>query len=345
MTQLLDKQDIINGDKIKCLACNRVLSRLTPSHFKNKKLCNSKINTIIEYKILYPMAELTARNIIAKQVSTKENMISRYGEEIGLLKWDSYCKKQAETNTFEYKQKKYNITKEEFNRYNQSRAITKENMISRYGEEVGLLKWNTYCERQSYAGCAEDYFIKKYGEKEGKTFYINLNKQKAITLPNFIRKYGEDEGLLQYNNLTMSNHYYSKPSQELFSAIDNELLKIFNSDTSYYAIKNKEFHKWSHVLNKSCCYDYVISSMKFCIEYNGDIYHANPCKYLPTEIPRYRGNKKTALEIWKHDRLKNEVLINEGWQVLIIWDSDYQADKSGTIKKVIEYAKTMQHNK
>ena len=53
-------------------------------------------------------------------------------------------------------------------------------------------------------------------------------------------------------------------------------------------------------------------------------------------------NNKSNIFEFSH---KNEVLINEGWQVLIIWDSDYQADKSGTIKKVIEYAKTMQHNK
>ena len=38
---------------------------------------------------------------------TKEKMIKKYGISEGTEKWNSYCKKQADSNKFEYKHEKY----------------------------------------------------------------------------------------------------------------------------------------------------------------------------------------------------------------------------------------------
>lgn len=83
-----------------------------------------------EYKILKQKSKET-------HAVTLENLVRKYGEEEGNKKWDNYCKKQAETNTFEYKKEKYGWTKEQFDKYNASRAVTQENLIKRWGEEEG----------------------------------------------------------------------------------------------------------------------------------------------------------------------------------------------------------------
>lgn len=49
-------------------------------------------------------------------------MIKRYGETKGLERWKLYCDRQAETNTFEYKNFRYGMTLDEFDEYNKSRT-------------------------------------------------------------------------------------------------------------------------------------------------------------------------------------------------------------------------------
>ena len=273
---------------------------------------------------------------------TKKKMLILYSRK-GYEFWDEYRRKQAETNTFEYKQKKYGMTKEEFQKFNKSRAVTKELLVQRHGQEDGSKKWDEYCQRQKYTK-SKQYFIDRYG-KAGEDKFKQINAKKALTLPNFISKYGESEGPIKFKAAMSAAYvFYSKPSQELFKTIDNLLLQIFNAESSYYAEKNHEFSKWSFEQNRIFFYDYVIPSAKFCIEYNGDIYHANPKTYNPSCVPKFRGNTKTAKELWDNDRSKVSLLTDQGFTVLTIWDSDYNVDKQAVIDKVLEYAKTIKHN-
>ena len=144
----------------------------------------------------------------------------KYGDNEGEVRWKAYCKKQSETNSLEYKSAKYGMTESEFTEYNLSRAVTKENLIKRHGEKLGIEKWNTYVARQSYAGCKIEYFIEKYGEIDGIKKYNDVNKQKVLSYENFIRKYGEIEGTIKWElYLSNSRNLYSSVSQELFDIL------------------------------------------------------------------------------------------------------------------------------
>ena len=120
---------------------------------------------------------------------TKEKMIDKYGEEEGNKKWEKYCKRQSETNTFEYKQKIYGWTEEEFKKYNKSRAVTLKNLIKKYGEEEGNKRWNDYIEQQKLTKSLE-YMVEKFGIEKAR----QINKSKALTLENFINRLGEEKG-------------------------------------------------------------------------------------------------------------------------------------------------------
>lgn len=64
-------------------------------------------------------------------------------------------------------------------------------------------------------------------------------------------------------------------------------------------------------------YDFVISNVKYCIEFNGDYWHANPEMFSESQVPmKFLG--LTACEIWKKDKIKIESLVNLGYKVKII---------------------------
>ena len=266
---------------------------------------------------------------------THNKMIFLYGEIDGNIRWELYRNKQAISNTYEYKSKKFGITKDEFDEYNSNRACTLNNLIIRHGKVLGEQKCKNYCDRQSIAGCSLEYFVDLYGEELGTSKYRELNIKKILGIDTFIRKYGLETGTLKYEEyITNAYSPYSKISQELFWAIEKKL--IFRVD-SYFAEKNKEFGKMRIDTKTYYKYDYVIPKLKLCIEFNGDIYHGNPTIYTPSDIPKYRGNKKTALELWERDTSKNKVIEDCGYVVLTIWETDFRKNPEDIINKCVEY--------
>ena len=106
-------------------------------------------------------------------------MLHCIGKNIGLEKWNAYCNKQSITNSFDYKQEKYGWTKEQFDEYNASRAVTLRNLQRKHGIEAGTEKFDNYCKRQAYAGNDKQYFVERYGETVGAQKYLELNKKKG----------------------------------------------------------------------------------------------------------------------------------------------------------------------
>lgn len=152
-----------------------------------------------QWYMLSGYSEKESKEIIFNRQSvTLEKMRIRYGIEEGNKRWYNYCKKQAKTNTFEYKKEKYGWSKKKFYEYNKSRSVTKENLIKKHGKEKGIEIWINYLGRQEYTNSLK-YYIEKYGEENGVVKWKEYNKSKAsCTEENYIRKYGKREGILKY---------------------------------------------------------------------------------------------------------------------------------------------------
>lgn len=288
----------------------------------------------------YPY-DLTDRYIKLKSLGggiTKQKMLLFYGPTVGAEKWETYRTTQAITNTFEYKNKKYGMTEQEFKEFNKSRATTLENMILRHGEELGRDKWEKYCNNQAYAGTSLEYFVDKFGIEDGTIKYKTINKSKGLTSENFIKKYGEQLGLEKYeayvNNSSLT--YYSKISQELFKSLEILLNKNkINTSKIYYAEKNNEFGKMYKNTYKK--FDYVDTLHKVAIEFNGDDWHANPKKYHPNEKIKVKGKvSRIAKDIWNADEEKLNILRDLGYNIITVWESDYNNNKEDIIEKVYE---------
>lgn len=254
---------------------------------------------------------------------TKEKMILKFGHTEGTIRWNIYVNKQAETNTFEYKNKKYGMCEEDFKTFNKNRAVTLDLCIKRHGQISGEEIFKNYKVKQSYAGNKLEYFVEKYGEEFGEKKYIEVCVAK--------------------NPKTS----YSKISQNFFWKIFENIDGIVDRNEIYFGEHQTEFFNFCKVNRRIYFYDFCIRNLKFIIEFNGDSYHANPIKYLPSEIPKYCGNKLTALEIWERDKVKNNSIENLGFEILTIWEYDYKNFQTETINRVLEeiYARIEKNNK
>lgn len=255
---------------------------------------------------------------------TLEKSILRYGDILGKEKFNSYCGKQRETNTLQYKQEKYGMSKAEFISYNKSRAVTLENMILRYGDLLGNEKWKEYCDKQAHAGCSIDYFIEKYGEIDGIEKYKSVCASKIHNYDNYVKWYGEVDGPTKFeNHITFKSPSYASKSSQVFFDKLYEKLDDTDKTCCYYYNKNVEFGLMCKETKTYKKYDFCLPNKKIIIEYNGDHIHANPAIYLPNEIPKYFRKKEryTAQELWDKDTIKHELANKNGYTVHVVWES------------------------
>lgn len=309
---------------LKCLECGFESERLQWSHFKYK--CTGRFKNGREYQQAYPSAKLVDDNLAKKSAITLKNLIQKYGQIEGQIKWDNYRKKQAYTNSYEYKKEKYGWSKDQFDQYNSSRAQTLEKMISRYGETEGAQRWQTYCERQSYTNTKE-YFIKKYGLEKGYQKYLDINKSKSVSNPKILsEKLGVT--LQEATDIIVSrqkNFFSSNLEKEFIKSIEDKIGKLENSSI------NKPFGKWSEYLDTYVVYD--IKHKNCIIEFNGDYWHGNPKIYKDDAV--IRGT--LVKNIQARDYLKLKTVEDLGFRTLVIWESDYKQNKQKTIQGVIQW--------
>lgn len=253
---------------------------------------------------------------------TRERMIVDYGDVIGEQRWNYYVHRQAVTNTKEYKMAVHGMTSEEVDEYNKSRAVTLDNMIRRYGEEEGTKRFNSYCERQSYAGCKLEYFIEKYGEDDGRDRYNNISVQKSHSYETYIAKYGYEEGIRRLEQ------FHSKLKSR--GAISHKQTAFIDKLESFLTPEERkhgyrEYTVFCPKLKRVFKYDYVNTALGVAIEYNGVYWHGSPKLYLPTDVVRHN---LTAQDIWEGDVIKMKSLIDNRYikHYNVVWEYDEWSD-------------------
>jgi len=191
---------------------------------------------------------------------------------------------------------------------------TKETFMKKYGVNSCLSHPEVIKKRH-------ETNIKRYGN-------INplLNPEvKAKAEKTLMKKYGSTNG-----SITLSR--YSKESQKVFWAIYDNLPQQLKMKT-YFAELNKEFaNNQPHFR-----YDFVISNIKKCIEYNGEAWHPRPDIDDSAVGWHVRSKHKTAKESREHEANKHQQLLEKGFDILIIWDFEVKSNFQVVVDKCLKF--------
>lgn len=74
------------------------------------------------------------------------------------------------------------------------------------------------------------------------------------------------------------------------------------------------------------------------IEFHGDFWHAHPLLYAENFVHPY--NKKSALEIWTADYFKNQHAIDNGYSLMVVWESDFNNCKQEVVDRCTRFLLT-----
>jgi hypothetical protein len=340
---------------------NFKLHRSLEVHLKNKynmsypsyliKYDLDKKENYIECKICNNFC----KNLKSHLQNHKDISFSEYENKYGKTKWicDSTSKKlsdltkgennpMSKTKTTEQKRKECSPFSIEFWKKKKPN-ITNEEAELKVKEIACKASNNRLTETQF------EYWLEKCDGNITKAKILYKERQTTFSMGKCIEKHGEEEGAIIWKNRQdkwQKSLYengnmkagYSAISQDLFNIIKEYYLQK-DLDNIYYATNNNEIIlKYSND-KKNYLYDFVdINKMKI-IEYNGDQFHANPNKYEENDIahPYHKTNGLLAKDIWLKDKHKLDIAKLNGYDVLVIWDSEYRKGKDECIKKCLEF--------
>jgi len=185
------------------------------------------------------------------------------------------------------------------------------------------------------------YWLKKgYSEEESKEKI--KDRQRTFTLEKCIEKYGEEKG---ENIWKERNDKWSKKMKETLklngnykqdsSKLEKNFIDNILNDShimNYNCYINKQFIIFC---NNDFYYTYDFKYKNKIIEFNGDYWHCNPNKYNENFLNKRK--QMYAKDIWKYDKLKIQKAIKEGYEVLVVWESDYKKNKEKIIQECIDF--------
>jgi hypothetical protein len=192
--------------------------------------------------------------------------------------------------------------------------------------------------------CLEYYTVRGYSKKEAEQ--LVSDGQIYFSKEICIEKYGEIEGLKIWQDRQdrWQETLKSKPPKEIARINRLKMTKgisVSKAETVILTEVKKVspnlsiIHQLTLLDDNKKQYVYDISANNKIIEYHGDFWHSNPAKYsLDYVNPR---TKLKASDKWIKDQEKIEFAQKQGYEVLVVWESDFKKYKEEILKKCIQF--------
>lgn len=236
----------------------------------------SRIPGTIEYFTIFkglPLneAEIAKENYNKRSVPTLENMIRKYGETEGEIRWGAYREKQAKSNTFEYKRDKYGWTLEQFDAYNKSRGLSgKDNgnygssyyeaWVKKYGKIKADEMNNALGELKAKGGKSQKGVPKSFVARKNMSIaakkrimdqgtYISYNPN---SIP-IIEKYGKENGY-KFQHAENGGEYLVREVYYWVDGYDHENNVVVEYDEKYHEMQTeKDKIRQRHIMDVLGC--------------------------------------------------------------------------------------------
>lgn len=253
----------------------------------------------------------------------------------------------------------YDISDDDFQKYvHERQAITKDSMIKKYGEEKGLEKWNSYCQKQSITNTFEykkekygmtekefkeynksrsstkELFIKRHGEEAGTKMWEEYCERQRYTtsLEYFINEYGEEDGYKKYMSFDLQRVSFggaSKKASEFFEKLITR--DLFKNHKIYF-----DSHPIEYCVN-GYRLDFYDETINLAIEFYGDFWHMNPYIYKDDDSICVWGEKTIAKNKWVNDKKRIEFIQQQlDCRIIIVWEHELLLNKDKTIDRIID---------
>lgn len=226
-----------------------------------------------------------------------------------------YSTAEAETLATETKQRNNNTG-------GAASAITKVRKVtSKRCPEYFIARGYSEEESAALVSQGQKYFskeicIEKHGEEKGIAIWQERQDRWQASLDQ-----KSDEEKARINRLKISKGSTVSAAEKI---IIDQLSKTFAVDSQFTLFESNK---------KQYVYDIVYN--KKIIEYHGDFWHSNPNKYSADHInPR---TKIKASDKWKNDSAKIEFAQRQGYEVLVVWESDFKQHPEKTVNKCIQF--------
>lgn len=189
--------------------------------------------------------------------------------------------------------------------------------------------------------CVEYWLLREYSEEDAKNKVAEY--QTTFSLEKCIKKYGIEIGQEKWQERQdkWQNTLDSKSDEEklrinslklyrggTISKVELEIL------TKLSMLGLNVIHQFKLQKDKTRHFVYDFTFGQKIIEFNGDYWHANPSKFKEDSI-MIRG--KLAKEIWVKDKEKIDFAKSLGYEILVIWESEYKQYKQQTINKCLNF--------
>ena len=302
---------------------------------KESKICEdcySKLGfRMNKQKYLELFDEESIKPYLVNNPVTLENLSRKYPRAEAEERYRIYTEKQRIKNTYEFKKQKYGWTEEQFKEFNKSRSVTLENCIKKHGKEKGTRIFNDYCEKQRESGVSLRFFINKYGIEQGTKKFKEVCASKPHTLENFNKRYGVGQGLQKFNEY-LERQKSNRASRSNKADDLCEALRLVDKG-DIRCIENE--YRLIYDQQRTFAYDYTNLTKMKIIEFNGDFWHANPKKYTNEDEIIYEG--KSVKEIWERDKIKLELARTKGFDVMVVWENEWDNNPSETLSKLLKF--------
>lgn len=315
-----------------CEECNKDVSFMSKHTRFCSKECRYK-RQIKDSHVIFPddsdhvecaICSLRCRQLIKHIYEVHHMSIEKYKQE--------YNKPVINNRLKEYKSEKF---KGENNPgYNHGGKLSPWSDKSNFShEEIKRCKQKAAKNIRENGNCSTQlsYWLKKYNGDEEKAKQ-SLYERQSNGLWKLQKLYGEQEGYRRWiernerwqKSLIKSGMHsgVSKVSNSLFEKISHHV-----PDIKYG--KNETTIRASKVYRVDC----YRKSNKKVIEFFGDYWHANPKLYENSA----KIADKTAKQIWQKDEYKIQDLRNKGFDVLVIWENDYNEESEKVVNQCINF--------
>lgn len=310
----------MNKDYVMCHWCKLNVKRVYGKHMKFHHIGK----TSADYKKEFPGEPLTS-------ISDRENTAKNSGKHMKEEKWRSWAKERITgKNNPNHKSKTTDEERKSRSPFSQSfisykNAEDKKLMVSIF---VKMAIENRLTETQL------EYWINKCDTIEEAKHLYHI-RQQTFSLETCIQKYGEYEGKLKWKDRqkrwVASLHENFRKCGDGRSFQSKWAKEIIEKCCKYLEIEVPSKEKWMSSKNREHNYSYDFTYGNKIIEFNGDFWHANPSIFEETEMVPVKN--ETAKNIWANDEIKINLAKENGYDVLIVWESEYKKNPTAMLKK------------